>query len=135
MLQKIAKQELRGCVEGIKMDAGVEISTKGTRCSVLKPSCVSQSTRWPRSRLRPSNAMSGTVGGWPKDEPVLLQVMKIPNCGVRRGNEYETVLWDSACTGRFVRKEHARQMGFPFQKQRLRVCTLGGDIREIDGEL
>ena len=66
---------------------------------------------------------------------MLLQVMKIPACGVRPGGGCEAVLWDTACSGRFVRKEHARAMGFPYVKQRMRVCTLGGDVKEMEEEV
>ena len=81
------------------------------------------------------NTMTGTVQGFPKEDPVLLQVMNIPACGIRPGGGCEAVLWDTACSGRFVRKEHARAMGFPYVKQRMRVCTLGGDVKEMEGEL
>ena len=70
--------------------------------------------------------------GWPKEEPVLLQVMKIPNAKAASA-PYELVLWDQACTGIFVRNEHARLMGFPCRREKLLVCTLGGDVKEIDG--
>ena len=65
------------------------------------------------------------------DDGVLLQVMRIPGSG--ENSEPETVLWDSACTGLFVRNAHATKMGFSSKKKCLRVCTLGGDIKEIDG--
>ena len=64
---------------------------------------------------------------------VLLQVMKIPSYD--GSLKYETALWDSACTGMFVRNEHAENMKFPCKEKRLRVLTLGGDIKEIDGLL
>ena len=63
----------------------------------------------------------------------MLQVMKIPS--LDNSSEYESVLWDSACSGLFVRDEHARKMGFVCQQKRLRVITLGGDVKEIDGVL
>ena len=65
------------------------------------------------------------------DSGVLLQVMKIPSLSSKK--LYETVLWDTACTGIFVRHGHAREMGFPSKKKQLRVVTLGGQIQEIDG--
>ena len=65
------------------------------------------------------------------DNAVLLQVMKIPSFD--GSLEHETALWDSACTGMFVRNEHAENMGFSCKKKRLRVITLGGDLKEIDG--
>ena len=46
---------------------------------------------------------------------------------------HETVLWDTACSGIFVRQEHAEQMEFPCEEKRLTVATLGGMITEIDG--
>ena len=39
------------------------------------------------------------------DEAVLLQVMKIPS--LDGSKTHETALWDTACTGLFVRNEHA----------------------------
>ena len=62
---------------------------------------------------------------------VLLQVMKIPS--LDSFAQFESVLWDTACTGVFVRNSHARRMNFPSKRQRLRVSTLGGDIKEVDG--
>ena len=64
------------------------------------------------------------------EERVLLQVMKIPS--IDPDQSHETVLWDTACTGRFVRQEHAQRMNFPYKEKRLRVTTLGGKIQEID---
>ena len=65
------------------------------------------------------------------DIGVLLQVMKIPS--ISSDKPYETVLWDSACTGMFVRQGHAEDMEFPCEKRRLTVVTLGGKVQEIDG--
>ena len=65
------------------------------------------------------------------EDGVLLQVMKIPS--VDKSVPFEVALWDTACTGLFVRTAHAKRMGFPCQERRLRVCTLGGDVKEIDG--
>ena len=65
------------------------------------------------------------------DEGVLLQLMKIPPMDSDR--DHEVVLWDSACSGFFVRDAHARKMNFPYWEKRLRVTTLGGQIQEIDG--
>ena len=62
---------------------------------------------------------------------VVLQVMKIPS--LSENLPFETVLWDSACTGYFVRHDHAKAMGFPYEEKRLRVSTLGGNVQEIDG--
>ena len=67
----------------------------------------------------------------PEEEGVLLQVMKIPS--LDGSQSHETVLWDPASTSCFVRNNHARKMNFPSKEKRLRVCTLGGDTREIDG--
>ena len=61
----------------------------------------------------------------------MLQVMKIPS--LDNSMEHETVLWDTACTGYFVRNDHAINMRFPRKKETLRVITLGGDIKEIEG--
>ena len=63
-------------------------------------------------------------------DAVLLQVMRIPS--IDEDIESETVLWNTACTGLFVRNAHAHRMGFPSKKKRLRVQTLGGDVKEID---
>ena len=57
--------------------------------------------------------------------------MKIPS--LNPDKSHEMVLWDSACTDIFVRHGHARDMKFPYQEKRLKVTTLGGHIREIDG--
>ena len=45
------------------------------------------------------------------------------------------MLWDTACTGIFVRNDHARLMQFPYKERRLRVRTLGGEEMEIDGRI
>ena len=54
------------------------------------------------------------------EDAVLLQVMKIPS--IDGSAPFETALWDTACTGLFVRSEHAQQKGFsskvPFCSQR-----------------
>ena len=65
------------------------------------------------------------------EDGVLLQTMRIPSIDPDRS--YETVLWDSACSGIFVRHQHAQRMEFPFEEKRLKVTTLGGKIQEIDG--
>ena len=65
------------------------------------------------------------------DIGVLLQVMKIPS--ISPSKSHETVLWDTACTGMFVRHSHAKEMEFPFEERKLRVVTLGGRVEEIDG--
>ena len=69
--------------------------------------------------------------GIPEEEGVLLQVMKIPS--LDGSQSHETVLWDPASTSCFVRNGHARKMNFPSKEKRLRVCTLGGETKEIDG--
>ena len=66
-----------------------------------------------------------------EENGVLLQVMKIPS--VDESQPYESVLWDSACSGIFVENDHARKMNFPFKERKLRVVTLGGETKEIDG--
>ena len=71
----------------------------------------------------------GTVDD--KEDGVLLQVMKIPSIDDTKA--FETVLWDSACTGLFVRNSHAVSKGYPSKEKRWRVVTLGGDVKEIDG--
>ena len=65
------------------------------------------------------------------EDAVLLQVMQIPSFD--GSSSHETALWDTACTGMFVRNEHAESMKFPCKKKRLRVCTLCSDVKEIDG--
>ena len=65
------------------------------------------------------------------DDGVLLQVMKIRSIDPKLS--HETVLWDTACSGYFVRHEHARQMGFAYEERKLRVTTLGGQVQHIDG--
>ena len=67
------------------------------------------------------------------EDGVLLQIMKIPS--INPAKSFETVLWDSACSAIFVRHDHAQEMNFPFREKRLRVSTLGGHIREIDGTI
>ena len=69
--------------------------------------------------------------GSEEEDRVLLQIMKI--LSVDAFQSHETVLWNTACTGYFVRHAHAKKMGFPYQERRLKVLTLGGHIREIDG--
>ena len=64
------------------------------------------------------------------EEHVLLQVMKIMR--VDHSQSHETVLWDTACTGRFVRSQHEEQMQFPYKQKRLRVTTLVGKIQDMD---
>ena len=61
----------------------------------------------------------------------LLQIMKIPTLAKNR--VHEVVIWDTASSGIFVRNQHARDMKFPGYKKRLRVSTLGGEEKEIDG--
>ena len=68
-----------------------------------------------------------------EEDGVMLQVMKIPS--LRGDSDYETALWDSACSGVFVRNDHARRQGFPCRQKRLRVVTLGGDVKEIEGQI
>ena len=50
-----------------------------------------------------------------EDDDVLLQVMKIPRLDEEDG--CESVLWDTACSGIFVRTEHAELMNFPYRKK------------------
>ena len=64
---------------------------------------------------------------------VLLLVMKIQS--ISPDLTHETVLWDSACSGMFVRQNHAEKMGFPYKEKKLKVATLGGQITEIDGRI
>ena len=66
-----------------------------------------------------------------EEDGVLLQVMKIPS--IDDSAPFETVLWDTACTGLFVRSAHAISKGFPSKEKLLRVVTLGGDVKEING--
>ena len=67
-----------------------------------------------------------------KEDPVRLQVMKIP-AGKPAAAAYDTVLWDPACSGSFVRNAHAKEMNFPSMSEKMTVCTLGGEVMEIDG--
>ena len=62
---------------------------------------------------------------------VLLQVMRIPS--ISSVKDSDVVLWDTACTGKFVRNGHAREMKFPYREKQLRVVTLGGQVQEING--
>ena len=48
------------------------------------------------------------------EDGVLLQVMKIPS--ISSSQSHETVLWDTTCTGYFVRHDHAKLMGFPYEE-------------------
>ena len=64
------------------------------------------------------------------DDGVLLQVMKIPS--IDSSAPYETALWDTACSGLFVRNAHAVEKGFASRRKRLKVITLGGEIKEMD---
>ena len=66
-------------------------------------------------------------------DDVFLQVMKIPRLDGNDGNE--SVLWDTACNGIFVRTKHAEMMNFPCETKRVRVSTLGGDEKEIDSKI
>ena len=45
------------------------------------------------------------------------------------------MLWDTACSGIFVRTEHAESMNFSCKEGKLLVRTLGGDEKEIDGKI
>ena len=47
----------------------------------------------------------------------------------------EVVLWDTDSTNHYVRIGHAEKMGFPTRRENMRVCTIGGDIKVIDGIL
>ena len=67
-----------------------------------------------------------------KEDPVRLQVMKIP-AWKPAAAAYDTVLWDPACSGSFVRNAHAEAMNFPSMAEKMMVCTLGGEVMEIDG--
>ena len=50
--------------------------------------------------------------------------MKIPWLEGEKG--YESVLWDTACSGMLVRTAHAQRMNFPYEDRRSLVMTLGG---------
>ena len=67
------------------------------------------------------------------EDGFLLQVMKIPRLDEKNG--CESVLWDTACSGMFVRTEHAKRMNFPFQERKLRMQTLGGEEKDIEGQV
>ena len=38
-------------------------------------------------------------------------------------------------TNHYVRIGHTEKMGFPSRKETMRVCTIGGDVKTIDGIL
>ena len=80
----------------------------------------------------PASGDARKMQGWKKEDPVKLLVMKIPSFKPASAS-YETVLWDPASSGIFVRNSHARLMNFPSRSERMTVCTLGGDVKEIDG--
>ena len=46
-----------------------------------------------------------------------------------------SVLWDTVCSGIFVRTEHAERMNFPCKERKLHVKTLGGEKKEIYGKV
>ena len=114
-------KEGRGC--SVKHEGHEMFCSKAKLCFT-----ISSFTTQPLS----STDTAMNVQGWPEEMPVRLQVMKIPNAKAVSA-PYETVLWDSACTGIFVRNEHARMMKFPSKSERMVVYTLGGDTKQIDG--
>ena len=61
-----------------------------------------------------------------EEDQVLSKVMKIPRLDGGRG--YKSVMWDTSCSGVFVRTEHTERMNFPSWRKRLCVRTLGGII-------
>ena len=66
----------------------------------------------------------------------MLQIMKIPTLMPKRKDApFKVVLWDTGSTNHYVRIGHAETMGFPSRKEMMRVCTIGGDIKTIDGIL
>ena len=64
---------------------------------------------------------------------VLLQVMKIPWLDKKDGCEF--VLWDTACNGTFVRREHEERMNFLYRERKLCMRTLGGEEKDIEGRI
>ena len=68
------------------------------------------------------------------EDSSLLQIMKIPCLKPSKYNPpYEVVLWDTGSTNHYVRNGHARKMGFPSRRETMRVLTIGGDVKTIDG--
>ena len=68
-----------------------------------------------------------------KEGETLLQVRKILCLKKHSGvNDcYKTGLLDTASSNHYVRKVHAEMMGFPCKKERMHVCTHGGDVKVI----
>ena len=67
-------------------------------------------------------------------EGALLQIMKIPRLKPSMNDlPYEVVLWDTGSTNNYVRNDHARKMGFPSRRETMRVLTIGGNVKTING--
>ena len=59
--------------------------------------------------------------------------MKIPALMPGRESPYEVVLWDIGSTNHYICNGHTRRMGFSSRKETMRVLTIGGDVKTIDG--
>ena len=57
-----------------------------------------------------------------EEDEVILQVMWIPSMSCIAA--YQTMLWDTTCSGIFLRNAHAKRMKFPSIERRLKVCIL-----------
>lgn len=69
-----------------------------------------------------------------EEDSSLLQIMKIPRLKQSKYNRpYDVVLWDTGSTNHYVRNGHATKMGFPSRRETIRVLTIGGDVKTIDG--
>ena len=64
----------------------------------------------------------------------LLPVMRLPCLLLHKEEKnYETMLWDTASTHNYVRKGHTEEMGFPSRSKEIRICTIGSEVKAIDG--
>ena len=60
--------------------------------------------------------------------------MKIPRLKLSKYDlPYEVVLWDTVSTNHYVKNGHARKMVFPSRRETMRVLTIGGYVKKIDG--
>ena len=48
---------------------------------------------------------------------------------------FEVVYWDTGSTDYYVWIDHVEMMGFPSRKKTMRVCTVVGDVKTINGFL
>ena len=45
---------------------------------------------------------------------------------LRRGDDYDVVLWDTASQVNYVRLDHAKKMKFPYHLERVRIKVVTG---------